>query len=89
MEHTMNIAVFTDSFFPGKGGAELATYCLCKNLVNLGHKLILFCPDYHAEQSFDDFPVFRVKSIKLTEGDMLALVTLDKGRIYKKLKENS
>ncbi|MDE5728554.1 MAG: glycosyltransferase [Clostridia bacterium] len=85
----MNIAVFTDVFFPERGGTEFATYYLCKALINSGHKIMLFCPDYHTEQSFDEFPVFRVRSIKISDCDMISLVTLDKGRIFKAAKEFS
>ena len=83
----MNITVFTDVFFPERGGTEIATNHLLNNLKTLRHEVMLFCPDYHTEQSFDDYPVFRVRSIKISDCDMISLVTLDKGRILKKVKE--
>jgi len=83
----MKIAVFTDVFFPERGGTEFATYYLLKGLMGLGHEVMLFAPDYHKEQSFDEFPVFRVRSMKLSDCDMMAYVTLDKRRIEKKIKE--
>lgn len=47
MNKRLNIAVFTDSFFPGSGGTEVATYQLCKTLKDNGHNILLFAPDYH------------------------------------------
>ena len=82
----MKIAVFTDSFFPGWGGTEFATYYLCRELIALGHEILLFAPDYHREQSFTEFEVFRVKSIKLTQSDMAVLLGLDYGKILKKVR---
>lgn len=83
----MKIAVFTDSFFPSQGGTERATYNLCKEFIRLGHDIILFAPDYHREQSFDEFKVVRVRSIKLTDSDNAVLVGLEYRRISKIVRE--
>ncbi len=83
----MKIAVFTDVFFPERGGTEFATYYLIKGLMERGHEVMLFAPDYHKEQSFNEFPVFRVRSMKLSDCDMMAYVTLDKRRIERKIRE--
>lgn len=82
----MKIAVFTDSFFPGWGGTEYATYYLCRDLIALGHEILLFAPDYHREQSFTEFEVCRVKSLKLTQSDMAVLLGPDYGKIFRKVK---
>ncbi len=82
----MKIAVFTDSFFPAYGGTEKAVYYLTKNLLKLGHQIILFAPDYHREQSFDEFEVVRVRSIKLTQNDM-AVLGGDFKKVFKRLKD--
>ena len=82
----MKIAVFTDSFFPSVGGTERAVYNLCKNLLTLGHQIILFAPDYHREQNFDEFEVGRVKSIKLSHNDM-AVFRAGYKKVLKRVKE--
>lgn len=82
----MKIAVFTDSFFPGWGGTEFATYYLCRDLIALGHEILLFAPDYHREQTFTEFEVFRVKSLRFTKSDMAVLLGLEYGKILKKIK---
>lgn len=82
----MKIAVFTDSFLPGWGGTEYAVYCLCRELVALGHEILLFAPDYHCEQSFSEFEVVRVRSIKVTESDMAVLLSFDYGKILKRVR---
>ena len=82
-ENILKIAVFTDSFLPGVGGTENALINLCRELISLGHEIILFAPDYHREQKFDEFMVYRVKSIKITPNDMAALATLEYKRVLK------
>lgn len=76
MKEKLNIAVFTDSFFPSGGGTEVATYQLCKALQEQGHNILLFAPNYHREQSFNEFEVIRVKSIPLTQNDMMVFPSL-------------
>lgn len=70
----MKIAVFTDSFLPGRGGTEIAVYNVCKSFIELGHEVILFAPEYHRDKEIDDFKVYRLPSIKLTFNDMAALI---------------
>lgn len=79
----LKIAVFTDSFFPAGGGTEQATYNLCKNLKELGHEILLFAPDYHRAQDFNEFEVIRIKSIKLSKNDMAVLCKLEYKKILK------
>lgn len=83
----LKIAVWTDSFFPGRGGTEIATYNLCKNLILLGHQVVLFCPDYNREQEFNEFPVYRVKSLNLSYNDKMALCKKEYKRILKIAKD--
>lgn len=87
MKDKLNIAVFTDSFFPAGGGTEMATYQLCKALQENGHNILMFAPDYHREQEFNDFEVFRVKSIALTQNDMMVLPSRDFKKIFARVKE--
>lgn len=87
MKDKLNIAVFTDSFFPSGGGTEVATYQLCKALKENGHNILLFAPDYHREQAFDEFEVVRVKSIALTQNDMMALPSRDYKKVLARVKE--
>ncbi|MBE7074648.1 MAG: glycosyltransferase family 4 protein [Clostridiales bacterium] len=83
----LKIAVFTDSFLPVRGGTELATYNLCKSLIELGNEVILFAPDYHREQTFTEFPVHRVKSLSLSKSDKMVFSFCDFNRIFKIVKE--
>lgn len=87
MRDKLNIAVFTDSFFPAGGGTEVATYQLCKALKENGHNILMFAPDYHREQSFDEFEVVRVKSIALSQNDMMVLPSRDYKKIFARAKE--
>lgn len=82
----LKIAVFTDSFLPVRGGTELATYNLCKALIDLGNEIVLFAPDYHCEQTFTEFPVERVKSLSLSKSDKMVFSFCDFNRIFKKVK---
>ena len=79
----MKIAVFTDSFFPGIGGTEFAVYNLCKELKKSGHEIIFFAPDYHCEQKFEEFKVYRVKSVAVSKNDMAVLAKAEYRRVLK------
>lgn len=79
----MKIAVFTDSFFPGIGGTEFAVYNLCKELKKSGHEIIFFAPDYHREQKFEEFKVYRVKSVAVSKNDMAVLAKAEYRRVLK------
>ena len=85
MNKRLNIAVFTDSFFPGSGGTEVATYQLCKTLKDNGHNILLFAPDYHKDYTTKEFEVVRVKSVPITKNDMVAFPNLDSNKIKTKL----
>ena len=84
----MNVALFTESFLPGCGGTENAVLKTAYELVNKGHKVAVFAPDYHRANNDKDYPflVIRCKSIKITESDQFALPSLDK-KVKKALKE--
>ena len=83
----LKIALFTDSFLPGKGGTENAIKNLVLELQNQNHLVRIYCPDYHKnEQNFEDFSIFRVKSLKLTDNEMMVLPSLCKKAIEKDLK---
>lgn len=81
----MKIAVFTDNFFPGWGGTECAVYNLCKGLIALGHQILLFAPDYHKEQSFDEFEVVRLKSIRFVKSEMYAVPGRNYRMVFEKI----
>lgn len=82
----MKIALFTDSFLPGKGGTENAIANLVLALQKKGHIVRIYCPDYHQpEQESKDFSVFRVKSIALTKNEMMALPSLCKKKMLQDL----
>lgn len=85
----MKIAVFTDSFLPVRGGTELATYNLCKSLIDIGNEVMLFAPDYHREQTFTEFPVERVKSLSLSKSDKMVFSFCDFKRVFKIVKNFS
>ena len=85
----MKIAVFTDSFLPGNGGTEHAVLNICNSFKELGNEVILFAPDYHREQQFNDFTVYRLKSIKFNDNDMMAFVGCELKRITKIVKDFS
>jgi len=44
--YTMKIAIISSSFFPVIDGVTVAVYYRLKRLRDLGHRVILFCPDY-------------------------------------------
>ena len=83
----MKIAVYTDSFLPCRGGTEIATYNLCKGLTEIGHQIILFCPDFKKDFKFDEFPVYQVKSLKLTETDKMVFRHSQYKKVLSKSKE--
>lgn len=83
----MKIALFTDSFLPGKGGTENAISNLVVALQDRGEKVRIYCPDYHQEnQNFKDFSVFRVKSLMLTKNEMIVLPSLQRRQIENDVK---
>lgn len=83
----MKIALFTDSFLPGKGGTENAIVNLVKALTIQNHSVRIYCPDYHKkDQYYKDFSVFRVKSISLTDNEMVALPSLCRKKLFSDLK---
>ena len=75
----MRIAVFTDSFLPGKGGTEQAVYNMCKALTEIeGNVVKVYCPQFHPKKKVDiaEFDVFRVPSFRLNASDMVALPSI-------------
>ena len=75
----MRIAVFTDSFLPGKGGTEQAVYNMCKALTEIeGNVVKVYCPQFHPKKNVDiaEFDVFRVPSFRLNASDMVALPSI-------------
>lgn len=66
----MNIAVFTDSFFPGIGGTEKAVLGFVQEL-SKKHNVLLVCPKYNGkhDDSKYNFKVVRTPNIKLTSND--------------------
>ena len=82
----MKIAIFSDSYFPGIGGTEKATFGLAEAL-SQDNEVVVCCPSYHKkEESNSPFPVLRAKSIRLTSNDNFALPGLS-SKFKKQLKE--
>ena len=75
----MNIAIFTDSFFPGIGGTEKAVFGLADALKKANHNVLVACPKYKIKENRNyDFFVLRAKSLKLTQNDYYAFPSLTK-----------
>ena len=90
MGKSLNIAFFTDNFFPGTGGTENVIKIMSKILTNGGgrNRVKIYCPDYHKKnQNEIDIPVFRVPSIDLSDSDHIALPSLIKGKLEKDLRQ--
>lgn len=67
----MKIAIFTDSYFPGIGGTEKATFGLA-NALNKDNEVVVCCPSYHQKEQSSPFKVLRARSIRLTSNDNFA-----------------
>lgn len=74
----MKIALFTDSFLPGMGGTEKAVLGLANEFVKQNDATFVACPNYKNSKDDFDFPVYRTKSIRLTQNDYLALPGISK-----------
>ncbi len=84
----MNIAIFTDSFYPGPGGTENVIKTIVPLFEQKGDKVRIYCPDYHQKnQNLKNYDIFRIPSIKLTYCDMIALPSLVKGKLLRDLKQ--
>lgn len=81
----MKIALFTDSFLPGMGGTEKAVLGLANEYVKQQDSTFVACPNYKNSKDDFDFPVYRTKSIRLTQNDYLALPSIS-GAFKKHLK---
>lgn len=68
----MKIAIFSDSYFPGIGGTEKATFGLA-NALNGDNEVVVCCPSYHKKEQDSPFRVFRTKSFRITSNDFVAL----------------
>lgn len=74
MDKKLKVAIFTDNFFPGVGGTENATVNIAKELVNLGHEVVLVAPHYKGENDSNlPFKVLRKNSFKIDANDYYAL----------------
>ncbi|MEG1582247.1 MAG: glycosyltransferase [Clostridia bacterium] len=71
----MNIAIFTDSFFPGIGGTEKAVYGLAKELSKTNNVAVI-APKYHNCNDKYSFTVIRVPSIQISKNDYMAMPKL-------------
>lgn len=90
MEKSLNIAFFTDNFFPGTGGTENVIRIMSKILTSGGgsDRVKIYCPDYHKKnQNEIDIPVFRIPSIRLSDSDHIALPSLCRKKLEKDLRE--
>ena len=62
----MNIAIFTDTFFPQINGIVTATVNLSKGLSDRGHKIFIICPEFKnckEEFKYKNVKIIRIPSI--------------------------
>lgn len=84
MNKNIKIALFTDCFYPGNGGTENVIKTLVPLFKNLGDEVRIYAPNYHIKrvnQNIDGFDVFRVPSLRLTDNDNIAFVSLVKKKL--------
>ena len=84
MNKNIKIALFTDCFYPGNGGTENVIRTLVPLLKGLGDTVRIYAPNYHIKnvnQSLDGFDVFRVPSLRLSDNDNIAFVSLVKKKL--------
>lgn len=62
----LNIAILTDSFFPGTGGTENAVHGLADALVKMGHNVMVCAPKYWDAEDNYSYLVNRSKSVKMS-----------------------
>ena len=67
----MKIAIFSDSYFPGIGGTEKATYGLANEL-SKNNEVVVCCPSYHKKEDKSPFPILRAISIPVSSNDQFA-----------------
>ena len=82
----MNIAMFTDAYFPRINGVSISVNSYAKELIKNGHTVLVVASEYPGEQEItslsdndssfleDDVPVYRIKSMKvvISKEDRLA-----------------
>lgn len=59
----MTIALFTDSYLPTKSGIVTVVIQLREQLIKLGHRVLLICPETTPEFATNDPDFYRVKSV--------------------------
>lgn len=84
----MNIAVFTDNFYPHIGGTEKAVYSLCTNLSNLGHKVVVFCPKSKGNDTHTyNFQVVRMPTFAISKYNETTVPLFNYHKMKKVLKD--
>lgn len=71
MENKLRIAIFTECFYPGTGGAEKAVECLANTFVDLGHEVMVCAPKYWDCEERGQYICNRTKSIKVAKNSFL------------------
>lgn len=61
----MNIGFFTNNFFPRVSGVAVSIDFLCKALNELGHRTLVFAPDYVNNDDLDEQLIYRAKSLNI------------------------
>lgn len=59
----MTIALFTDSYLPTKSGIVTVVIQLREQLIKMGHRVLLICPETTPEFATSDPDFYRVKSV--------------------------
>ena len=72
-ENKLKIAIFTENFYPGTGGAEKAIECLANEFVSEGHSVMVCAPKYWDCEERGDYICNRTKSIKVEANSYLPL----------------
>lgn len=53
-KQNLNIAMFTNNYFPNIGGVPISIYRLTKGLEKLGHNVYIFAPDYSNKREYEE-----------------------------------
>ncbi|UCD83463.1 MAG: glycosyltransferase [Deltaproteobacteria bacterium] len=61
----MNIVFFTNNFFPRVSGVAVSIDFLCRALNELGHRTLVFAPDYVNNNDREDKFIYRAKSLNI------------------------
>ena len=74
----LNIALLTDSFYPGTGGTESAVFYIADALTKKGHNVMVCAPKYWDVEDNYSFEVNRSKRLKIIENNYLPLPSISR-----------